>query len=488
MKKLLSVLTVFVVLLSVFFSFEAFGDEQESIPLTRLYDSDTYYSYDSDTKTLTISGEGAMPDLANSGTASNAQPWYYFRSSGDIEKVVVGNGITVIGAYAFYYVSASEIVLPDTLTRLRSYSFAGTNGLSSFDIPQGVTNVDSYAFYGTRNISSLTIPSSVKSISNSAFESCRALSSVVFEKTNMTVSLGLKCFLNCPELTALTLPRNVRLSNYSVGYSKASAGSVNTNMTLSVFRDSPAYDYAVGNNLSFELINNMALSVGDTAQREYLSSTLEDVMTFTFTPENDGKYDLFSTGAVDVDCVLKDSEGTVIAECADISGLDLNFLVTADLAAGEEYVYSVNSVHSQGVFDVTLLPYNTALVTGKVINLKSENSVAADAAVVNAGIVCEGVSLANTDFQGAFCAFIPLGSSACIHTPSSVDRTLVYTPDLHRKADIGTVTLLNFDYCRDGYINAKDYAVLDNGGRALWENFNISDFSACGKITESVYN
>jgi hypothetical protein len=69
--------------------------------------------------TLTISGTGKMKHFRY---ISNV-PWYYSRS--DIAIVVIEQGVTSIGNYAFYY----------------------CNGLSSVTIPEGVTSIGNYAFY-----------------------------------------------------------------------------------------------------------------------------------------------------------------------------------------------------------------------------------------------------------------------------------------------------------------------------------------------------
>lgn len=69
--------------------------------------------------TLTISGTGAMPDY----TDSSKLPWYSSRSS--ISTVVINEGVTSIGKYAFN----------------------GYSGLISITIPNSVTSIGYYALY-----------------------------------------------------------------------------------------------------------------------------------------------------------------------------------------------------------------------------------------------------------------------------------------------------------------------------------------------------
>ena len=59
--------------------------------------------YDYSTKTLTISGEGDMPNYSYS-KAGGLAPWVNSASiSNGLETVVISDGVTGIGKYAFYY-------------------------------------------------------------------------------------------------------------------------------------------------------------------------------------------------------------------------------------------------------------------------------------------------------------------------------------------------------------------------------------------------
>lgn len=127
--------------------------------------------------TLTISGAGAMMDLSSAGE----QPWN--EESSQIRKVVIENGVTSIGACAFW-----------------------NSGVLSAEIPSSVTTIGNSAFRGS-SIISVTIPSSVKTIGDSAFRECQNLNSV-------TVSEGLEtivqnAFRSCTSLTSITLPASI---------------------------------------------------------------------------------------------------------------------------------------------------------------------------------------------------------------------------------------------------------------------------------------
>ena len=72
-----------------------------------------------DEGTLTISGTGKMADYETSDT--NKSPWY---SSTNIKSAIVGDGVTSIGAYAFYACdSLTRIIIPESMTSIGENAF-----------------------------------------------------------------------------------------------------------------------------------------------------------------------------------------------------------------------------------------------------------------------------------------------------------------------------------------------------------------------------
>ena len=110
---------------------------------------------------LTISGTGTM----NNSSSSSRAPWYDYRSS--IKSVVIEEGITSIGNYAFNACS----------------------GLASVTIPNSVTSIGNYAFNDCSGLTSVTIPNTVTSIGRSAFYGCTNLKTV-YNNSNLNITLG----------------------------------------------------------------------------------------------------------------------------------------------------------------------------------------------------------------------------------------------------------------------------------------------------------
>ena len=128
--------------------------------------------------TLTISGTGDM----------EGAPW--LSQSDEIKKVVIKDGVTSIGEYAF----------------------SGCSGLTSLTIPNSVTSIGKSAFSGCSGLTSVTIPNSVTSIGYSAFSYCSGLTSLTIP--NSVTSIGYSAFSSCSGLTSITIPNSVYLHHH----------------------------------------------------------------------------------------------------------------------------------------------------------------------------------------------------------------------------------------------------------------------------------
>ena len=98
------------------------------------------YSYDKATRTLTISGTGAMWN----GTK------YSLLDLGNVDKIVIGNGITVIGEDAFAkFNGVGSAEISDTVTTIKGNAF---KDLKSITIPKTVRTVETDAFNGVGKV------------------------------------------------------------------------------------------------------------------------------------------------------------------------------------------------------------------------------------------------------------------------------------------------------------------------------------------------
>lgn len=157
-----------------------------------------------DSGTLTISGTGAMDDY-DEGEA----PWYSSRSS--IKKVVIGDGVTVIGGGAFYKCTKiTDVTIADSVTDIGK-AFSGCTGLKKISLPEGVENIWDEAFYGCTGLTSVSFPDSLIVISHRAFSNCTSLKEITFP--DGIVQIGQWAFSGCTGIAEITLPESLRSIN-----------------------------------------------------------------------------------------------------------------------------------------------------------------------------------------------------------------------------------------------------------------------------------
>ena len=156
--------------------------------------------------TLTISGTGAMPDYIYTSVISTTIPWISHRSA--ITKVVITDGITRIGNYAFYNCKGlTSITLPNNLTSIGNYAFQNCTGLTSIPLPNSLTSIGGSAFGGCTGLTSITLPNNLTSIGNYAFQDCTGLTSITLP--NSLTSIGGHAFEDCTGLTSIALPNSL---------------------------------------------------------------------------------------------------------------------------------------------------------------------------------------------------------------------------------------------------------------------------------------
>lgn len=101
------------------------------------------------------------------------------------KNTVVPNGVTAIGASAFYEITGlTSMIIPSTVATIGSNAFRGCTGLTSLNLPRNVVTIDDAAFYLCSGLKSITIPNSVTTIGTSAFHGCNNLTSIVVESGN----------------------------------------------------------------------------------------------------------------------------------------------------------------------------------------------------------------------------------------------------------------------------------------------------------------
>ena len=139
-----------------------------------------------------------------------------FANCSYITKIVLNDGITSIGEYAFYDSGIKDFAIPESVSSIGQYSFYSCTGLIEMFVPNTVTEIPKYSFYGCSNISRLVLSRHTKSIGDYAFYGCSGFTSLVIP--DETESIGSYAFNNCSKIDAINIPDSViTLGSYAFG-------------------------------------------------------------------------------------------------------------------------------------------------------------------------------------------------------------------------------------------------------------------------------
>ena len=187
-------------------------------------------------------------DLVIPSSVTSIDERAFYKCSG-LASVTIGNGVTSIGQYAFFecygltaiyyngdvagwcnfsfcgdyysetnpleyahnlYINGelvTDLVIPETVTEIKSKAFSGATCLISVTISNSVTSIGKSAFSDCNGITDMTIGNSVDSIADGAFYNCSGLTSITIP--NSVVSIGNSVFNRCSELSSITIGSSV---------------------------------------------------------------------------------------------------------------------------------------------------------------------------------------------------------------------------------------------------------------------------------------
>jgi hypothetical protein len=183
---------------------------------------------------------------------------YAFYKCKKLLTVTIPQSVTSIGYGAFlycdkltaihvsssnnYYTSLNGVLFDKNKTTLIQYPLGSTN--TEYSVPAGVKSIGGKAFYYCSVLQKIRLPDSLTSIGVNAFEGCTGITEMIIPESATTIDSY--AFYYCTGLKSVTIPMSVTEIGDEVFYQC-------DYVTLNIYKDSFAYEYAVTNNLKYKL-------------------------------------------------------------------------------------------------------------------------------------------------------------------------------------------------------------------------------------------
>ncbi|MCR5202891.1 MAG: leucine-rich repeat protein, partial [Lachnospiraceae bacterium] len=211
------------------------------------------WEYNEDWEGLIFYGTGAMKD-------------YKFGDSSDFmikkykaEYISIKEGITHIGDYAFSnFTKINSILINDSVVSLGEGAFTMCFELKQCNMSESITEIPDEAFSGCMYLDTLGADNITK-IGNSAFYGCSRLKNI---NTASLKYIGDKGFMKCSILEKLVLPDDME-------YIGKYAFDDCDNLVLYVNADTIGHQYAIDNNIKYNLLKGEFEAKEGTLSYEY---------------------------------------------------------------------------------------------------------------------------------------------------------------------------------------------------------------------------
>jgi len=153
---------------------------------------------------LTISGTGEM--WGDTYTDISEVSWHTNKNA--IRKVVIENGVTSIGKWAFCDCSnLTSVTIPNSVVLIWDWAFAGCSSLTGVTIPNPNAFIGEIAFGNCSGLKSITIPKNTVYINKFSFSGCSSLTGIVIP--DKVTDIIMYAFSDCTNLSYAVIPSSV---------------------------------------------------------------------------------------------------------------------------------------------------------------------------------------------------------------------------------------------------------------------------------------
>ena len=211
MKKLMLVVAMIVLCVAV-------GMTASALDASGQCGDNGYWTFNETTGELVISGEGDMCDEADLGF-----------DEGHIKSLVIKEGVTSIGSYAFSECfELTDVSISDTVTFIGQWAFSGCINLKEIYLPDSITEMENCIFYYCINLQDVKLPKELVGIRDCVFCHCFRLKSITIPESVMFIDD--MAFANCFYLEKVVINNSESKFGESIFVSEyTSKGVLSTN-------------------------------------------------------------------------------------------------------------------------------------------------------------------------------------------------------------------------------------------------------------------
>ena len=300
MKKVISVLLSVLMLCSMTTGLDLTAYAADTTITGKCGESATY-TFDKNTKTLTISGTGVIDDRD-----------YDFPSDSSIASLIIEDGITRIGDWMFFECkNLKNIVIPDSLVSISSHAFIDSkyynddsnwqdnqlyinnalidvksDGISSDFVIKDGTSVVGDSALAYLDITSVYIPKSVKGITGATFFCCNYLKTIDVDPNNQYYTSDNGVLFNKDKTMLVGYPKSAENEFYRIPNSVKKIGKY-------AFCDSTnLLNLDIPNGV--EMIEEYAVDGCDSLTSIVIPNSVTHIGSYAFSSRNLNKIDMSS--------------------------------------------------------------------------------------------------------------------------------------------------------------------------------------------------
>lgn len=478
-KIVISVILIFAVIGSVFagLRFRALArDNGESGPLKWAI---------SDEGVFTVNGVGYGENYSANNFGGTNSPWNKYRTQ--IKSVIVEEGVQAIGDNWFYNCSAiTSVELPDSLVKIGASCFYGCSSLINITVPENCCKYYNNTFYNCSSLRWAVLPrdnntsSYLHKIPDNTFYNCRELENVWVGEDY--TAIGNATFRNCEKLSSILWTGG---SITSIGSNFVSGAFIVGNGDIGSWCESNSRNF-------INIEDGCGSNLGYTYDFSTKTLSLTGSGSMTSSPWNEWRYFIYDIDFGNASSVCSDAfkgceylpeELSLPESIASISGGAFNgagcgcYIMNADNIAIESSAFGGNDElvffgqHSSGAYDYVSGEREQNGTGWKYYCIgshyfgRSNKCVYCDK-ISNVPVI-ESSGEHKYVYQHRAGSKLYYKCSHCDEASYSVnvrDLLLDFCSTISSESKPYTDRRYDgrFDVIRDGYINAKDYALISD--------------------------